>query len=426
MHFYFVGIKGTGMSALANILADLGHEVSGVDYSKKYFTEATFRKSIIVENFDNYKLSDKYFYIIGNAFKLADITNEIKARGYHFEYYPLFIEGFFKMDKIGVAGSHGKTTTTSFISQLVSTDINYLIGDGSGRGVNEAKYFLFEACEYQNHFLNYTFKYLVVLNIDYDHPDFFKSVSEYTYAFQKAALNAECLIINYDDDYCKKIVHKNKITFGFNPNADVVIRLANNKLYLTFDEAEYEFEFKYYGKYMAYNLVASFIVSYLVDGNVEGIVEKIHALKLPSRRFNESKIRDNVILVDDYAHHPTEIKTVIGAIKTKYPNYKVAVVYQGHTYSRTMAFYNEYVNVLKDADIVYIMPIFSSVREEDFDEWALLRGSDSFKKYSKDSIEKLIESQNIVIAFIGAGDIDTEFNFLNKKVNYWKRIPYVL
>jgi UDP-N-acetylmuramate--alanine ligase len=190
MHFYFVGIKGTGMSALANILVDLGYKVSGVDYNKKYFTEATFSQSIVVENFDNYHLDEKYFYIIGNAFKLADITEEIKELGYHFEYYPSFLENFFKMKKIGVSGSHGKTTTTAFAHQLIKEDINVLIGDGTGRGNKDSKYFLFEACEYQNHFLSYTFDYLVILNIDYDHPDFFKNMSEYSFAFQKAALNS--------------------------------------------------------------------------------------------------------------------------------------------------------------------------------------------------------------------------------------------
>ncbi len=406
------------MSALANILVDLGHDVSGVDYCKKYFTQATFRDSIVVEDFDNYKLSNKYFYVIGNAFKFAKITDEIKGKGYHFEYYPLFLENFFKMDKIGICGSHGKTTTTSFASQLINSKLNVLIGDGSGVGNKDAEYFLFEACEYQNHFLNYTFKYLVILNIDYDHPDFFKNATEYYYAFQKVALNTECLIINNDDDYCKKIVHKNKITFGFNPNSDVVIRLDEDKLYLTFDEAVYAFKFNYFGKYMAYNLAAAFIVSYLVDGSADYISKKIEFLKLPARRFNESKISDSVILVDDYAHHPTEIKVLIDALKTKYKNKKIVVVYQGHTYSRTMAFFSEYVSVLKEADEVYIMPIFSSVREDEFDEWALLRGSDSFIKYKKECIEKLIKTQNIVIAFIGAGDIDVEFNFLNKKVNY--------
>ena len=87
MHFYLVGIKGTGMSALANILDDLGHNVRGADYDKKYFTEATFRKEIIVEDFENCILNESYFYIIGNAFKVFDLTNEIKEKKYQYAFY---------------------------------------------------------------------------------------------------------------------------------------------------------------------------------------------------------------------------------------------------------------------------------------------------------------------------------------------------
>ena len=129
-------------------------------------------------------------------------------------------------------------------------------------------------------------------------------------------------------------------------------------------------------------------------------------------------VKDDIILIDDYAHHPTEIKALINTIRLKYPDKFLSVIYQGHTYSRTISFFDEYVNVLKEADEVYIMPIFSSVREEEFDELALLRGCDSFKKYDRASIEALMNRQNIVVAFIGAGDINNEFIFLIKKVNY--------
>lgn len=406
------------MSALANILVDLGYKVSGVDYNKKYFTEATFNQTIVVESFDNYHLDEKYFYIIGNAFKLADITKKIKELGYHFEYYPSFLENFFKMKKIGVSGSHGKTTTTSFTCQLIKENINVLIGDGTGRGNKNSKYFLFEACEYQNHFLNYTFDYLVILNIDYDHPDFFKNMSEYSFAFQKAALNSEVLIVNGDCEYSRKIVHKNKITFGFKPDCDIVLRLSDSKLYLMIEEVEYEFDFPFYAKHMAYNLAASIILTFLIDKDLSHVNSMVKKLRLPARRFNEFKVKDDVILIDDYAHHPTEIKALINTIRLKYPDKFLVVIYQGHTYSRTISFFDEYVNVLKEANEVYIMPIFSSVREEEFDEWALLRGCDNFKKYDRASIESLINGKNIVVAFIGAGDINNEFIFLIKKVNY--------
>ena len=407
------------MSALANILSDLGHEVRGVDYNKKYFTEATFRKSIVVESFENYNLESEYFYIIGNAFKIHNLTSKIKDIGYQHMSYPQFLETFFKMKKIGISGSHGKTTTTSFLSQLLESKVNALVGDGSGFGCKDAKYFLFEACEYQNHFLNYTFEYLVVLNIDYDHPDFFLTPQEYFHAFQKAVLNSKLLIVNFDDPICRKLVHKNKITYGFDSDSDVVIRLSGNKICLTFLEDEYEFDFNYPGKYMAYNLAASFIVSYLILENKEAICDKMKNLKLPARRFEEKTTDNGIVMVNDYAHHPTEIAVVVDALKNKYPTKSIVVVYQGHTYSRTSAFFDDYVTSLKKADDVFIMPTFSSVREKDFDPYQLLSGDKCFKKYDRNVLKSLLQSGNIVLAFLGAGDVDSEFNiFVHKNINY--------
>ena len=396
------------MSALANILVDLGHEVRGADYNKKYFTEDTLREKIIIDSFKDCQFDNSYFYIIGNAFKLSEVTKKIKELEYNFMYYPEFLESFFNMKKIGVTGSHGKTTTTFLASQMISKKINVLVGDGYGRGVVDAEYFLFEACEYQNHFLNYSYEYLVILNIDYDHPDFFKNKLDYAFAFQKAALKAEKIIVNYDDINCRKIVHKNKITFGFNPNSDVVMKLIDGKLNLKFDDEECNINFDFHGKYMAYNLAASFIVSYLVD---EQVKKNIKPLKLPVRRMTEFSLRRDLILVNDYAHHPTEITAVLNALKNKYEGLKLVVIYQGHTHSRTKTFCSEYVEALNIADEVYIMPTFSSVREEDFDSWLLADAYPAFKRYSRDLKKVLLDRANLVIAFLGAGDIDSEFNF---------------
>ena len=94
MVYYLIGIKGTGMSALANILVDLGHDVKGVDYDKKFFTEATFRNSIIVEKFEDCTLNKEYFYIIGNAFKMSEITKKVIREGYRYSFYSDFFANY--------------------------------------------------------------------------------------------------------------------------------------------------------------------------------------------------------------------------------------------------------------------------------------------------------------------------------------------
>ena len=417
MEYYFVGIKGSGMSALANILVDLGYKVKGVDYEKKHYTDE-ISKRVLVENFENVKLDKNSFYIIGNAFKLHPLSKKIISERYNYDYYPSFIESFFKMKKIGISGSHGKTTTTSFLHQLLGEKANALIGDGTGYGYPHAENFLFEACEYQNTFLKYTFDYLVILNIDYDHPDFFKTNNEYIFAFQKASLNAKTLIINNDCPHCRKIIHSNKITFGTSKDSDVVFQLENDKITIDFFGEIMTLDYKFYNKTLAYNLVAAVIVKYLIVDDISDVFTKVKELRFPKRRFEEVKLRNDLILVSDYAHHPTEIKVVIDTLRIKYPTFKLIVVYQGHTYTRTHTFLNEYTHVLNDADEVYVMPIFSSVREEDFDSDILLKNDNGFRKYERASLDSFLEEKSIIVAFLGAGDIDSEFIFLLKKVNY--------
>ena len=136
-------------------------------------------------------------------------------------------------------------------------------------------------------------------------------------------------------------------------------------------------------------------------------------LKMPRRRMEEV-LKDDLVLVNDYAHHPTEIRAVYMALKDKYPTKKLIAIYQPHTFSRTDKFLNEYISALKLFDLVYVMPIFSSVRENEIDKWLLLNSDNSFLMYDRQIYESVFRGEN-VIAFMGAGDIDFEFNFFYDK-----------
>lgn len=405
MLFYFIGIKGTGMSSLANVLVDLGHQVRGVDYNKKCFTEATLRQNIVLETFDNYNLPSDAFYIIGNIFKHSDIVTTLDNMGYKHMDYPVFIESFFKMKHVGIAGSHGKTTTALFTAYLDGKKSNLIIGDGTGFGVKKSKYLILEACEYRNTFLNYSYDYLAITNIDYDHPDFFKTEAEYVYAFQKAALKAQTLIYNYDDPNLRKIIHKNKVSFGFKDGAKVKIKVNEaNTITLILDDNIYTFDVPFVGIHLAYDFAASFILSYLMGNNIKDIIERSKKLVLPKRRLNEKIVGENII-VDDYAHHPTEIRASISALRLKYPGKKLLCVFEPHTYTRTEKFLKDYINALKGADEVYIMPVFSSVREAGKESNPLLDEEASFLSYD---LKTLKAKKGYIILYMGAGDVSFE------------------
>ncbi len=400
MKFYLVGIKGSGMCALANILIDLGYEVSGCDFDKEYFTDK--KLNVKIDNIEDFSIAKSYTVIVGNSFKDSKYIKEIT----NYYDYPEFIEKFFRMKKISISGTHGKTTTTSFISQLTNKDINVLCGDGTGIGVPCSEYLVLEACEYKDTFLNYTNEILLINNIELDHPDYFKSIDSVILSFQKAANNSKIVLINGDCLNCRRIKHYNVITFGKDEFNDIVFDYHNSLLKIYFYGCKVEININL-GIHNIYNYVASYIICKLIDTDGNVINQKTKKLKLPTRRQDIYNL-GNAIVVDDYAHHPTEIKATLNDLRSKYKR-KIIVFFQPHTFSRTNYFRDDFIKSLSIADEVYILDIFSSVRERGYGN--LLLENTCFKKFNEDLLHDIHNETNLYV-FMGAGDI----NNLLKKV----------
>ncbi|HZK47103.1 MAG TPA: Mur ligase domain-containing protein, partial [Atopostipes sp.] len=203
--YHFVGIKGSGMSALALILHDEGHKVQGSDVSKQFFTQiALDNLNIPIYEFNADNIKEGQTIIAGNAF--PDTHEEIvraKELGLPVIRYHDFIgDKIVNYTSVAITGSHGKTTTTGLLSHVVSNieDTSYLIGDGTGRGVENAEYFVLEACEYRRHFLAYKADYAIITNIDFDHPDYYKSIEDVADAFDTFALQTTKRVIACGDD----------------------------------------------------------------------------------------------------------------------------------------------------------------------------------------------------------------------------------
>ena len=228
MKYYLVGIKGTGMSALAKLLKDQGNEVVGSDVIEHYFTEdSLIEKGITIKNFDENNIDSDYFYIIGNAFNDENIeVKTIKINQYQYMYYHDFIGKMLNKKTIACCGTHGKTTTTYFLTRMLDKKCNYIIGDGDGKGYDN-ELLVLEACEYKKHFLSYHPELLIINNIELDHTDFYKSIKELINAFQLAANNSKIILANGDDKNVNKIKHSNKITYGFKKNNDIVIKILS-------------------------------------------------------------------------------------------------------------------------------------------------------------------------------------------------------
>jgi UDP-N-acetylmuramate--alanine ligase len=412
-NFHLIGIKGTGMSSLASILKDLGFNVTGSDVEEEFFTSKKLReKNLTVLSFDKDNIKEDTVYIASSCYGRENVeVEEVLSKGYEFYYYHNFIEHFFKTHKIGVSGTHGKTTTTNLTTNFFKGEaIAYLIGDGSGGGEINYEYFIFEACEYKNHLLEYTFSDLVINNIELDHPDFFHNVDEVVDTFQKAAQNAKRIIINADDENCLKLKHDNILSFGIY-NGDIrasIIKAHQNgfSIEVKVKDLVYSYFIPFVGIHMIYNFLAAFSVCYLNNIDLDSLQEKLLNGVRPSRRMEEYFYYDNII-IDDYAHHPKEIEMCLSGIKQKYPDKDLVVVFQPHTYSRTLALKDDFKKVFTGVKL-YLAKTFTSKRESmdknlDSEVMAIFPEARVFQVHDLKEFKLLHDT---VILFLGAGVIN--------------------
>lgn len=417
--YHFVGIKGTGMSALAQILNDMNYDVQGSDVDKYFFTQDALDKAgIKILPFRRSNIKEGLTIIAGNAFPdTHEEIDEAKKLGLPVIRYHQFLGDFMRQfTSIGVAGAHGKTSTTGLLSHVLSgiEPTSYLIGDGTGKGSVDSKFFVFEACEYRRHFLSYFPDYAIMTNIDFDHPDYFSGIDDVFSAFQEMANQVKKGIIACgDDEHLQKIQAKVPVVFyGFGKENDFQARnIQKTTEGTTFDvfvrNTFYDtFYIPAYGEHNVLNALAVISICHYEQLDSQIVKERLATWQGVKRRFSEKKV-GNQVLIDDYAHHPTEIKATINAARQKYPDRKLIAVFQPHTYTRTQAFLNDFAESLSLADEVFLCEIFGSAREfsgkltvKDLQD--KIEGA---KLLKEDETAVLKEYENSVIVFMGAGDI---------------------
>ncbi|OHQ41791.1 UDP-N-acetylmuramate--L-alanine ligase [Staphylococcus sp. HMSC069D04] len=418
-HYHFVGIKGAGMSSLAQIMHDLGHEVQGSDIEKYVFTEVALKnKEIKILPFNADNIKEGMVVIQGNAF--PDTHEEIvKAHDLKLDvirYHDFLGHVIDQYTSVAVTGAHGKTSTTGLLSHVMNGDkkTSFLIGDGTGMGLPASDYFAFEACEYRRHFLSYHPDYAIMTNIDFDHPDYFKDIDDVASAFQSMAHNVKKAIIAWgDDDHLRQLKADVPIYYyGLNKNDDIYadnIQITDKGTQFdVYVNGEYYDQFlsPQYGDHNIQNALAVIAISYLEKMDVNNIKEALETFGGVKRRFNETNVA-NQVLVDDYAHHPREISATIETARKKYPNKDIVAVFQPHTFSRTQAFLDEFATSLSKADHVYLCEIFGSIRENtgDLTIQDLINRIDGSALIEENNIDVLDQFDNAVILFMGAGDI---------------------
>ncbi|MEB7720689.1 UDP-N-acetylmuramate--L-alanine ligase [Staphylococcus equorum] len=418
-HYHFVGIKGAGMSSLAQIMHDLGNEVQGSDINNYVFTEVALQnKGIKILPFDENNIKEDMVIVQGNAFPNSHEevvkANELKLDV--IRYHDFLGHVISQYTSVAVTGAHGKTSTTGLLSHVMNGDkkTSFLIGDGTGLGIPASDYFAFEACEYRRHFLSYHPDYAIMTNIDFDHPDYFKDVEDVFSAFQEMAHNVKKAIIAWgDDDHLRKIEADVPVYYyGFSKNDDVYadnLQISENgtkfDVYIK-DEYYDTFLSPQFGDHNILNGLAVITVSYLESLDVNNIKEALETFGGVKRRFNETKVGKQV-LVDDYAHHPREISATIETARKKYPNKEVVTIFQPHTFSRTQAFLDDFAESLNLADKTFLCEIFGSIRENtgNLTIQDLLQRIDNATLIDETTVNALEQYSDAVILFMGAGDI---------------------
>ncbi|MFC5590434.1 UDP-N-acetylmuramate--L-alanine ligase [Sporosarcina soli] len=422
--FHFTGIKGAGMSSLAQILHDSANEVQGSDVEKWFFTEEPLHeRKIPILPFDENNIKPGMTIIAGNAF--PDSHPElIKARELGLEVirYHEFLGNYMgNFTSIAVTGSHGKTSTTGLLAHVLSghSATAYLIGDGTGSGPENSEYFVFEACEYKRHFLAYAPDYAIMTNIDFDHPDYFKDLSDVLNAFGEMALRVKKALIACGDDIHLQKIQANVpvLYYGFEESNDFAAK--NIKKTVTgssFDvfvrnEFYHTFTIPLAGDHAILNSLGIIALCHYEGVEASVIQERLTTFHGVKRRFTVTEMDDRVI-VDDYAHHPTEIRATLQSAKQKYPDREIVAIFQPHTFTRTAALMEEFASSLSAADHVYLCDIFGSAREKagDLTVEDLVNKIPGAKHLPLEESHMLNTHRNAVYLFMGAGDVQKYMN----------------
>ena len=442
-HVHFIGIGGISMSGLAQIILKEGFTVSGSDMKESTLTKQLASLGAVIaypQKAEN--ITPDIDVIVYTAAIHEDNPEFISAKASgkpmlsRAEFLGQLMNNYAR--SVAVAGTHGKTTTTSMITHILlaaQADPTISVGgilkaiDGNIR-VGSSDCFVTEACEYTNSFLHFYPKYSVVLNVEAEHLDFFKDYDDIRHSFRCFISNTAddgTIIINGeipDHAMLTEGLAAKVITYGFEEHFDVY---ASEIHYNDFGCASFVAHGKngertpvtllVPGKHNISNALAAYAVATQMGIAPEKIAEGLSAFTGTDRRFQYKGTTNGVTIVDDYAHHPTEIRATLTAAKN-YPHKRIVCVFQPHTYSRTKAFLDDFADALSLADTVVLADIYAAretdhlgVSSKDILDRLKARGTDAYyfpTGETFEGIEKFLLKNCIdgdLLITMGAGNI---------------------
>lgn len=402
---HFVGIKGVGMTGLAVMAHDAGIGITGSDVADSFITDEVLSKNSIrvFEGFDKSHIKNIDLVITTGAH--GGLNNlevlEAKKKGIkvitHGEAVGLFMDGRIlgrKFFGISVCGTNGKTTTTAMLATILQSanlDPSYLIGTstvyslGFASHLGKGDYFVAEADEYATDpildktakFLWQSPKIIVLVSIDFDHPDVYKDLEDVKNAFRKfiKKLPKDGLLVVFGDDHNIKSVIASYsgeiISCGFNKENDYIIsdlQTKNGKTsFLLSNKIGFEekFELGVFGEQNAVDASLAIIAGKEMRVSNKDLQKGIANFKGSKRRSEYvGRLKSGALMFDDYAHNPSKVAATLKAFRSAYPDKKIICIFQPHTYSRTKYLFEQFSTSFKDADIIVLVNIYASLREK--------------------------------------------------------------
>lgn len=444
-HYHFVGIGGTGLSPIARVLLERGHRVSGSDLVLSPMARELQKMGVVIKlGHDPANIEGAHILIRSSA--IPDSNTEVLAA--HQKGIPVMKRSDFlgeltaSQKVIAVAGTHGKTTTTAMLAwclNYLGLNPSFVVG-GEIKDLNtnahagSGEYFVIEADEYDRMFLGLQPTILVVTNIEHDHPDCFPNISDYVQAFldlcdriqpdgkliacadhpatvnlMKTLNNKEIIIKDYGSannaayQVCQ-ISHKQDYGVCF----DLKIQSEGQPVSVIND-----IQLKLPGHHNALNAAAALAVIHQSGWSLEKGRKALLEFSGTGRRFDIRAQLDGLIVIDDYAHHPTEIRSTLAAARSQYPSKDIWVVWQPHTYSRTRHLSNDFSQAFENCDHVIVTEIYASrEKHQDFSSKEIVRLMSHPDARQIPTLKGVVQylkehlGKNDVLLVLSAGDAD--------------------
>lgn len=440
VHVHFIGIGGISMSGLAEILLSRKFPVSGSDSHESALTDQLAAQGAVVhypQMAEN--ITDDIDVVVYTA---AIHPDNPEFRAAQEKNLPMLTRAQLLgeimrnyKEAINVSGTHGKTTTTSMITEILleahkdpTVSVGGMLKDiGGNIRVGGQETFVVEACEYTNSFLSFFPTIEVILNVEADHLDFFKDIDDIRHSFKLFAEKLPedgLLVINKDikhSEYFTQALKCRVVTFGHEKDADYTANFISydkfaHPSYTLFYKGEElaQVELGVTGEHNIYNSLAAVAVARSLDIPMETILRGLKRFTGTDRRFQKKGSVNGFTIIDDYAHHPQEIAATIEAAK-KYPHRKLWIVFQPHTYSRTAALLDDFAGALSQADEIVLADIYAArekntigISSDDLRKHMLEQNTNVYYIPKFEDIEDFllqhVEEGDVLIT-MGAGDI---------------------